>query len=166
MTRVISRVAVLKSEEKRMESLLDPATLGGLDENDPRSVERLMKRMGSELGEELGEGFEDEMEEAARFGRRLVPKEICKRPLPFPQHIHPVVHQAYDGRRLARDQPSVDDKRHSARRNTARYRAGSPEGFLADELRGGVDDRPFQKVHEGLGHAWSGILTPTSFLAV
>jgi putative FmdB family regulatory protein len=64
VTRVISRVAVLKSEEKRMESLLDPSTLGNLDENDPRSVEKLMKRMGSELGDELGEGFEEEMEEA------------------------------------------------------------------------------------------------------
>lgn len=62
--RILSRVAVVRSEEKRMESLLDPAALGGLDENDPRSVERLMKRMGSELGDELGEGFEQEMEEA------------------------------------------------------------------------------------------------------
>jgi putative FmdB family regulatory protein len=64
VTRVISRVAVLRSDEKRMESLLDPNTLGDLDENDPRSVERLMKRMGSELGDELGEGFEEEMEQA------------------------------------------------------------------------------------------------------
>ena len=47
-----------------MESLLDPGMLGGLDENDPRSVERLMKRMGSEFGDDIGEGFEEEMEEA------------------------------------------------------------------------------------------------------
>jgi putative FmdB family regulatory protein len=64
VSRVISRVAVHRSDEKRMESLLDPSVLGGLDENDPRSVERLMKRMGSEFGDELGEGFESEMEEA------------------------------------------------------------------------------------------------------
>lgn len=62
--RILSRVSLPKSEEKRMESLLDPSRLGDLDENDPRSVERLMKRMGGELGEELGEGFEEEMEEA------------------------------------------------------------------------------------------------------
>jgi putative FmdB family regulatory protein len=62
--RVLSRVAVVRSEEKRIESLLDPGGLGGLDENDPRTVERLMKRMGSELGDGLGEGFEQEMEEA------------------------------------------------------------------------------------------------------
>ena len=51
-----------------MESLLDPGTLGDLDENDPRSMERLMKRMGSEFGDELGEGFEGEMEEALAGG--------------------------------------------------------------------------------------------------
>ena len=62
--RVLSRVAVPRSEEKRMESLLDPGSLGGLDENDPRSIERLMKRMGSEMGDELGDGFQEEMEEA------------------------------------------------------------------------------------------------------
>lgn len=62
--RILSRVAVIKSEEKRMESLLDPSKFSDLDENDPRSVERMMKRMGRELGDELGEGFEEEMEEA------------------------------------------------------------------------------------------------------
>jgi len=62
--RILSRVAVVKSEEKRMESLLDPSKFSDLDENDPRSVERMMKRMGRELGDELGEGFEEEMEEA------------------------------------------------------------------------------------------------------
>jgi putative FmdB family regulatory protein len=62
--RVLSRVAVLRSEEKRMESLLDPARLGDFDENDPGSVEKLMRKMGSELGDDLGEGFEEDMEEA------------------------------------------------------------------------------------------------------
>jgi hypothetical protein len=47
-----------------MESLLDPSKFSDLDENDPRSVERMMKRMGQEMGDELGEGFEEEMEEA------------------------------------------------------------------------------------------------------
>ena len=66
--RVLSRVAILRSEEKRMESLLDPGKLGDLDENDPRSMEKLMKRMGSEFGDDLGEGFEGEMEEALAGG--------------------------------------------------------------------------------------------------
>ena len=64
VTRVISRVAVLKSEEGRLESMLDPSKFSDLDENDPRSIERVMRRMGKELGGELGEGFEESMEEA------------------------------------------------------------------------------------------------------
>lgn len=64
VAKVISRVAVLKSEEKRLESMLDPSKFSDLDENDPGSVERVMRRMGRELGDELGEGFEESMEEA------------------------------------------------------------------------------------------------------
>ena len=36
-----------------MESLTDDS-LGGLDEQDPGGMERLMKRMGNEMGEEFG----------------------------------------------------------------------------------------------------------------
>ena len=61
--RILSRVSVLKSEEQRMESLLDPSKFSDLDENDPGSVERAMRRMGREMGDELGEGFEQEMEQ-------------------------------------------------------------------------------------------------------
>ncbi|MCX7966394.1 MAG: zinc ribbon domain-containing protein [Syntrophorhabdaceae bacterium] len=64
VNRIISRVAVLKSEEKRMESLLDPTKFSDLDENDPSSIERFMKRMGRELGDEFGEDFEESMYEA------------------------------------------------------------------------------------------------------
>lgn len=62
--RLISRVSIPKSEERRMESLLDPSKFSDLDENDPKSVERLMRKMGRELGDELGEDFEQSMEEA------------------------------------------------------------------------------------------------------
>ncbi len=61
---MLSRVTVLKSEEKRLEGLLDPAKFSDLDENDPSSVERVMRRMGRELGDELGEGFEESLEES------------------------------------------------------------------------------------------------------
>ena len=64
VAKIISRVAVLKSEDQRLESMLDPSKFSDLDENDPRSVERVMRRMGRELGDELGEGFEESMEEA------------------------------------------------------------------------------------------------------
>jgi len=55
MNRLLSRFAAPKSEEARLESLADPATLGGLDESDPRSVARLMKKMGQELGEDVSD---------------------------------------------------------------------------------------------------------------
>ncbi|MDF0674930.1 MAG: zinc ribbon domain-containing protein [Nitrospira sp.] len=53
LERLLSRFAAPKSEEARLESLSDPANLGGIDENDPRSVARLMKRMGQEMGEDV-----------------------------------------------------------------------------------------------------------------
>jgi putative FmdB family regulatory protein len=53
MKRLVSRVHSLKSEESRMSALADPSTLGGLDENDPKSLARLMKKMGKEMGEEM-----------------------------------------------------------------------------------------------------------------
>jgi putative FmdB family regulatory protein len=68
VSKLISRVSILRSEEKRMESLLDPSKFSDLDENDPKSIERTMKRMGRELGDELGEGFGESMEEAMEEG--------------------------------------------------------------------------------------------------
>lgn len=53
--RVLSRFAAPKSEEARLESLADPSSLGGLDENDPHSVARFMKKMGEEMGEDVGD---------------------------------------------------------------------------------------------------------------
>jgi putative FmdB family regulatory protein len=64
LTRLISRVAVLHSDETRMERLADPARLGDLDESDPRSMARLMKRMGKELGEDMGEDFDQMVDQA------------------------------------------------------------------------------------------------------
>lgn len=52
LDRLLSRFAAPKSEEARLESLADPANLGGLDESDPRSVARLMKKMGEEMGKD------------------------------------------------------------------------------------------------------------------
>ncbi|HIC93518.1 MAG TPA: zinc ribbon domain-containing protein [Anaerolineae bacterium] len=59
LTRLISRVAVVRSEESRLEDLADPSTLAGLDENDPKSIARWMRRMSRELGEDLGPEFEE-----------------------------------------------------------------------------------------------------------
>ncbi|MDF2459058.1 MAG: putative Regulatory protein FmdB family [Nitrospira sp.] len=58
LERLMSRFASPKSEEARMESLADDSALAGLDENDPGSMERMMKRMGDEMGEEVGNDLE------------------------------------------------------------------------------------------------------------
>ncbi len=67
LEQLFSRFAMPKSEEKRLESLADPSTFSGLDENDPGSVARWMKKMGKEMGEDLGgEEIEQIAEEAAQ----------------------------------------------------------------------------------------------------
>ncbi|MCX6031256.1 MAG: zinc ribbon domain-containing protein [Chloroflexi bacterium] len=57
LTRLISRVSVVRSEESRLDNLADPSALNGLDENDPKSLARFMRKMASETGEDLGPEF-------------------------------------------------------------------------------------------------------------
>lgn len=65
MARLMSRVRVRLSEETRMERLADPSRLGGLDENDPKSMARWMKAMSQEMGEDFeGEDVDAMIEEA------------------------------------------------------------------------------------------------------
>ena len=71
MTRVLSRVRVIRSEESRLESLADPSKLGDIDERDPKSMAKWMKRMGKELGEDMegiDESFEEEMASESEEG--------------------------------------------------------------------------------------------------
>ncbi len=59
LTRLISRVAVIRSEESRLDDLADPSALDGLDEDDPKSIARWMRKMSSEVGEEMPEEFDE-----------------------------------------------------------------------------------------------------------
>lgn len=59
LTRLISRVAVVRSEESRLDDLADPSALGDLDENDPKSLARFMRKMAAETGEDLGPEFDE-----------------------------------------------------------------------------------------------------------
>jgi putative FmdB family regulatory protein len=59
LTRLISRVAVLRSEDSRLEDLADPSNLAGLDENDPKGMARWMRKMSHEMGEDLGLEFDE-----------------------------------------------------------------------------------------------------------
>lgn len=87
--RAISRVAVVKSEDARFESLADPSKLSDLDENDPRSIARWAKKLGKQLGDEAGEDWDelvDQMmeeelsgegdDEAATGGKRKKPDDL------------------------------------------------------------------------------------------
>jgi len=57
--RLVSRVALLKSEESRMDDLADDASLGDVDESDPRSIARWARKMGEQLGEDVGDDFRE-----------------------------------------------------------------------------------------------------------
>jgi putative FmdB family regulatory protein len=57
MTKLISRVAVMKSEESRLEDLADPGMFADVDENDPRSVARWARKLGQQLGDDLPEDY-------------------------------------------------------------------------------------------------------------
>lgn len=70
LEKIVSRVAIFRSEESRLESLADPSKIAGLDENDPKSIARWMKKMGKEMGEELGEDFDQVVEEAMEESER------------------------------------------------------------------------------------------------
>jgi len=73
LAKLVSRVAILRSEEGRLESFADPSNLAGLDEDDPKSLARWMRRMSSEVGEDLGGEF-DEMVDRIEAGEN--PDEI------------------------------------------------------------------------------------------
>jgi putative FmdB family regulatory protein len=61
LRRVVSKVAVVHSEESRMDSLADPDAMGGVDEEDPKSLARWMRKMSQETGEDLGPEFDEVM---------------------------------------------------------------------------------------------------------
>lgn len=73
LARVISRVAVIRSEDSRLDDLADPSTLGGLDEDDPKSIARWMRKMSAETGEDMPEEFDEVID---RLERGQSPEDI------------------------------------------------------------------------------------------
>jgi putative FmdB family regulatory protein len=77
VSRRLSRVRLLRSEESRLESLedfADPSALEGL-EDDPRALGKMMRKMGSELGEEMPPEFDEVVD---RLEKGQNPEEIEK----------------------------------------------------------------------------------------
>ena len=59
LKRRVSRIALAKSEDSRLEALMDDSAMAGLDEDDPRSMGRFMRKMSREMGEDLGDDFNE-----------------------------------------------------------------------------------------------------------
>jgi putative FmdB family regulatory protein len=59
LTRLVSRVAVVRSEEERLESLDDDSLLAGVDEEDPRSVAAWARKLKTRMGEEADADFDE-----------------------------------------------------------------------------------------------------------
>jgi putative FmdB family regulatory protein len=57
--RLISRIAIVHSEDTHLESLADPDSLAGLDEQDPKSLGRWLRKMSNEMGEEMPPEFDE-----------------------------------------------------------------------------------------------------------
>ncbi|MBM4295125.1 MAG: zinc ribbon domain-containing protein [Deltaproteobacteria bacterium] len=68
LERLLSRVNVRLSEETRLERLADPALWDNVDENDPKSMARLLKKFGQEMGEDFPGEVDEIMEEAMESG--------------------------------------------------------------------------------------------------
>lgn len=59
LQRIIGRVRFAKSEESRLEDLSDPSAWSDFDEDDPRSMGRMMRKMSSEMGEDMPPEFDE-----------------------------------------------------------------------------------------------------------
>lgn len=56
--RLIGKVRIARTEERRIEEMVDPSQLNGI-EDDPKALGRLMRRMGAESGEQIEPEFEE-----------------------------------------------------------------------------------------------------------
>jgi len=66
LRRVITKVAIAKSEAARFADLEDESTLDELADADPATLGRFMRRMADETGEDLGEEFNTIVERLER----------------------------------------------------------------------------------------------------
>jgi hypothetical protein len=66
LRRIITKVAIAKSETTRFADLEDESTLDELADADPATLGRFMRRMAEETGEDLGEEFNTIVERLER----------------------------------------------------------------------------------------------------
>jgi len=70
--RLIQKVRIARSEESRIEDIVYPSDLSGI-ENNPQALGQLMRKMGNELGEESDPEFN---EVVSRLEKGQSPEEI------------------------------------------------------------------------------------------
>lgn len=59
LSRLVSRVFQMKSEDAQLDDLSDPSAFGDVDENDPKSVARWARKLGQQMGEDLGDDWQE-----------------------------------------------------------------------------------------------------------
>ena len=62
--KVVSKVRVRVSLERRLEKFTDESSWGNLESEDEKTMKRFMEKMGAEFGSELGDEFDEVMETA------------------------------------------------------------------------------------------------------
>lgn len=78
LRRLVSRVAVLRSEESRLDALGDESFMGGLENEDPRALAGMMRKMSDEMGEPL----DPEMHEVVQRLERGESPEAIEQSMP------------------------------------------------------------------------------------
>ena len=76
--RLVSLVRVMRSEETRWDDMADPSAWGDFDENDPKSMGRMMRKMMSEMGDEAGDLGSEFEEVVGRLESGQDPEQIEK----------------------------------------------------------------------------------------
>ncbi|GIK57658.1 MAG: zinc ribbon domain-containing protein [Chloroflexi bacterium] len=62
LKRRIGRIALAKSEDARLDAMMDDSALANLDENDPKALGQFMRKMSREMDEDLGDEFSEVVE--------------------------------------------------------------------------------------------------------
>jgi putative FmdB family regulatory protein len=79
LTRLASRVRVIRSEDSRLDDMADMSDFPDMDENDPRSIGRWMRKMKDQMGSEIDDDLGGEFDEVVgRLEAGEDPEEIEK----------------------------------------------------------------------------------------
>jgi putative FmdB family regulatory protein len=73
LVKLFSRVAIVKSEEARLEEMADPSNWGDVDENDPKSMAKFMRKMQGQMGEDMGPDMDEAID---RMEQGEMPEDI------------------------------------------------------------------------------------------